>query len=174
MPFTLVYQGPLKPRQRSRRGEGAAALRADFNDQLRERFRHLLDEDGDSGASNVTIGGHHYLPLVRERHGLIADVEIMLLAPHGLRAGDADNRAKALLDGLTRPANAEQVSASDSSDAAHPTFCVLDDDALINRLTLDARPWYGRPPGDRDSLAIVPVTIRANGPTTIWAFGVLG
>ena len=124
----------------------------------------------------VEVGDCYYMPIVRGNHGLglVADVEVTLLAPHGLRSGDADNRAKALLDGLTRPANPQQVGASDSKDPTEPTFCVLDDDSLVNRLMVDARPWYGRDPGDKMSLAVVTVTVRANGPTTFWAMGVLG
>lgn len=98
MPFTLVYQGQLKPRQRARNGEGAATLRAIFHSQLRDRFAYLLDEEDSSQV--VEVGDCYYMPIVRGNHGLglVADVEVTLLAPHGLRSGDADNRAKALLD----------------------------------------------------------------------------
>lgn len=172
MPFTLVYQGQLKPRQRTRNGEGAAALRGVFHPQLQERFEYLLKPGLSSQVTEVD--GCHYMPIVHARHGIAADIEVTLLAPHGLRAGDADNRMKALLDGLTRPANPQQVGPHDSTDPTQPTFCVLDDDKLVNRLTVDARPWYGREPGDTASLAVINVTVRANGQTTIWSSAVIG
>jgi hypothetical protein len=83
----------------------------------------------------------------------------MLLPQHGTGAGDVDNRLKTLVDGLTRPANEEQLRGFVPPDSAQPTYCLMDDDRLVQRLSVDARPWFDSTASVDEALVIVTAAI---------------
>jgi hypothetical protein len=72
-----------------------------------------------------------------------AELDVLLLTPASSRnVGDVDNRLKTLIDGLTRPANAGQMQHFVPPADGGPTYCLMDDDQLVKRLTVDARRWF--------------------------------
>lgn len=88
------------------------------------------------------------------------ELDVLLLTPsESRRVGDTDNRLKTLVDGLTRPANRQQLQGFGEPDGGGPTFCLLDDDGLINRMTIDSREWYGGEAGRGDVLVVVTAQI---------------
>ncbi|WP_326568156.1 hypothetical protein VSH64_41315 [Amycolatopsis rhabdoformis] len=40
-----------------------------------------------------------------------------------------------------------------------PTYCLMDGDDLVKRLTVDARPWFGRGSGDNEASVVVTATV---------------
>jgi hypothetical protein len=83
-----------------------------------------------------------------------------MLAPRGRRpVGDTDNRLKTLIDGLTRPANLDQLQGFESPDDGGPTYCLMDDDSLVQRIGVDSRTWHVPPLGSNDALVVVTASI---------------
>lgn len=125
-------------------------------------------------APVFSVQGRRYMPVIQRDLGLAVALDMILLTPKKLaKVGDTDNRAKAVIDALTLP-GPQQGDPSDSMDASRPTFCLLEDDALVSELSVSARPWYGRPPGTHDGLVLVSVTVVTDGRVTITGMGLLG
>jgi hypothetical protein len=94
-----------------------------------------------------------------------AELDVLILTPTAIaRPADLDNRLKTLIDGLTRPGNLQQLPPGHSTPAT--TFCLLEDDGLVTRLSVDSRPRLGRPVGSTDVLVVVSVNIVNNGVPT--------
>jgi hypothetical protein len=83
----------------------------------------------------------------------------MFVPQRATTAGDVDNRLKTLVDGLTRPANPRQLKGHVPLDATQPTYCLMDDDGLVRRLSVDARPWFDSTASTNEALVIVTATI---------------
>jgi hypothetical protein len=105
-------------------------------------------------------GSALFAPLVSRKIHLICSLKILLLRPgepgQVYHAGDLDNRMKTLLDALTVP-DANQVAAARISGGdEQPCYCLLEDDSLITRLTVEGDRLLA-PDGDPTStvLAIV-------------------
>lgn len=154
MEFRLVYKGPL-PTNGS--VDEKQKLRRCFHPQLQTLWDQLpLSEIRNSGAPlgapvheeisqrtlSRPLGGFRFLPLVNQRLKLIAELEIMFLRPQEpgaiLRhAGDIDNRIKTLIDALRMPAAVSELPAGDVPQADEDPFhCLLEDDALVTRLSI--------------------------------------
>jgi hypothetical protein len=134
-------------------------LRAIFSPQVEEQLRGRLDK---FDVLESQIHGHDFVCIVNDRLHTGAELDVLILTPPALaRPGDLDNRVKTLIDGLTRPANLQQLPRSSSS--GRPTFCLFEDDALITRLSVDSRSWLGRPRGANEVLVLVGVNIINNG-----------
>ena len=161
MVFTLTYEGPLPPRRKAV-GSIKADLRRTFHPQLKERFAVSIT---DKTPPRMEIDGHQFIGIAHRRSKLAAVIEVLLLTPPALgKPGDPDNRVKTLIDGLTVPQNAQQVDRShDSTDPDDPTLCLLQDDALARRVTIDSRPWLGQPRDQCNSLVVISVTLEADG-----------
>ena len=102
--------------------------------------------------------------IVNDRLSTGAELDVLILTPtHLARPGDIDNRLKTLIDGLTRPANNQQVQGASTNDE----FCLFEDDGLITKLIVDSRSWLGRPAGSTDVLALIGVNIVNNGVPTL-------
>lgn len=153
MRITLTYQGPL-PGRRQRVTEVKHELRKAFHPQLVAQVAPLL---GPKSLPIVTseVDGHRFVSVAHRAFRTAVELEVLLLSPPGVKpAGDTDNRLKTLIDGLTRPANAEQMRGHAPPEDG-PMFCLMDDDALVTRLSVDSRRWYGAAPGDSEALVVV-------------------
>lgn len=138
-----------------------AALRAAFEPQLREQIRRFYP-DGLKNYHQAVIRGVPYEALVTKYLSNAVELEILLLTPRTLnRPGDADNRVKTLLDGLTLP------NAGSAIEHDEARLCLLQDDQLVTRYSVDARPWLGQPDSSTDSLVIISVAIVNDGPATL-------
>lgn len=150
MQFTLYYRGTLK-------ADGSVAdkhlLRQHFHVQLKRlwdqrplvafrKFANILP-DPQSLSVIRRVGGYAFAPLVCEEVHLIAELEMTLLTPdppgsiitHG---GDIDNRLKTLFDALRVPATQDELpSGAAPSEGEKPFFCLLSDDKLITKVTVD-------------------------------------
>lgn len=83
-----------------------------------------------------------------------------MLTPNSSRPiGDVDNRLKTLIDGLTRPVNSQQMQDFAPPADGGPTYCLMDNDQLVKRLTVDARPWFESSIPADEAFIVVTATI---------------
>lgn len=124
-----------------------------FHPQIKAQVEPRL---GNGRASIVTqFEGHPFLSPAHRGFRTAAELHVLMLTPRSdKRAGDADNRLKTLIDGLTRPANTQQMRDFVPADSGG-TFRLLDDDALVRRVTLDSRTSYRSAESSNDALVIV-------------------
>lgn len=73
--------------------------------------------------------------------------------------GDVDNRLKTLIDGLTRPANPQQMQGFIPQSDGGPTYCLMNNDQLVKRLTVDARRWFEPNVPPNEALVIITANI---------------
>lgn len=159
MRFSLTYEGSLPPKQRGI-SPVKTALRAAFAPQLREQISRFYP-DGVPDEHTKVISGTHYQALVTSVLSNAAELDILMLTPRSLnRPGDVDNRVKTLLDGLTLPNPGSGIVDDDAR------LCLLEDDKLVSRYSVDARPWLGRKAGSADALIIISVSIVNEGPAS--------
>lgn len=122
--------------------------------------------DGVHGYHEVR--GIRFVPLVTRWRYLRCELSVRLHRYEGdlhkggvlYHGGDLDNKAKALIDGLRMPMGARDLPAN----AAHhrPVFyCVLEDDRLVTKISLESRNRLGpRPRGRAATNLDVDVDIR--------------
>lgn len=154
--FRLTYQGKL-PAQKSGSG-GRISEKHEIRLQIHPQLKALwldhpglrswgkCDENGrthlDTLADNHEHSGRRFLPLVTEHGGLACSLDILFLRrdqPGGLviSGGDIDNRIKTLLDALQVPTQRDQVPKEwIPSEDVNPLYCLMEDDKLINSLTI--------------------------------------
>ncbi len=160
MEFRLTYEGPLLSSQ-DRHGKREIAnanhkhcIRKNFHPQLKRLWTlvsHFKDWKVDSGASlledlsaNYPLGPYRFVPLVTERFTLVCSLNILMLRGGGRGGaaahGDIDNRFKTLLDALKRPTQMDQLGDKYQKPSAgeDPFFVLLEDDKLVDRLTVEA------------------------------------
>jgi hypothetical protein len=157
MKLTLTYQGPLPAKQR-----GVSAVKADlrraFHPQIQAQASRLID-DTNRPLLIRKVDQYSFISPASKAIGIAVELDILLLSPPNLRLGDSDNRLKTVIDGLTCPANVQQLQNFMEPDAGGPTFCLMEDDSLVQRIGLDSRQWHGTQPGNVDSLVIVTATL---------------
>ncbi|MAM53272.1 MAG: hypothetical protein CMH35_00190 [Microbacterium sp.] len=170
MEFTLTYQGPLPSKQRGI-SPVKALLRQAFHPQIKAHLdQRLTPAIRPRLVSNVD--GHEFIAPATPELGTAVELDVLLLSPPRQKIGDADNRLKTLIDGLTRPANKEQMQNHVAPLDGGPTYCLLQDDRLVQRIGLDTRRWYGAPSDPSESLVVVTAKVvlsadvTVNGPTS--------
>lgn len=158
MKLTLTYQGPLPAKQR-----GVSPIKADprraFHPQISAQVERLL---GGNSRQHVTtsMGEYEFISPAHSNFHTAVELDILMLAPRGRRpVGDTDNRLKTLIDGLTRPANSNQLQGFRAPDDGGATYCLMDDDSLVQRIGVDSRTWHVPPIGSSDALVVVTATI---------------
>jgi hypothetical protein len=118
------------------------------------RQRQVLNEHA-FGPGTVKLlterGRFTFVPLVTPRLNLVCHLDILFLRPGPpgslvQQGGDIDNRLKTLFDSLQLP-DANQVTDDTPGDGETPFFCLLEDDGLITRVSVD-RIAHRRAVGD--------------------------
>lgn len=144
MEFRLVYDGPLK----SNRGkDDKHALRRVFHGQLRQlisrkAMAHVKNLIATQQTTLIQVGAFTFAPLITERLNQVASLHITLLTPEEpgraiTQGGDLDNRLKTLLDALRSPkVLSELPAAAKPTEDETPFFCLLEDDALVNSISV--------------------------------------
>jgi hypothetical protein len=189
MEFRLTYTGPLLATQRDpitgqkdNRADHKHDLRREFHRQLRRlwditpflnnaeiRYREKhLKHDISSLASRFNLYGFNFVPLVTHDIELLCGLEILLLRPDrpgGIWAGDIDNRIKTLLDALRIPVATERYSERTPAHDEKPFFCLLEEDMLITKLSVDTDQLLAFTP-DAESNSQVQLIITAR----IWPY----
>lgn len=152
-----------RPGQKPRHPENKHQIRTTFHKQLKELWRvmpNLAESGGHRPSVLITEGtsqrpltdigplahryaqyGFNFVPLVTQELDLICGLEILFLRPDrpgkALWAGDIDNRLKTLLDALRIPEPSEDYAKRTPSEEEKPFFCLLEDDKLITKVSVE-------------------------------------
>ena len=128
-------------------------------------------------ASRYEMFGYKFVPLVREDLSLSCSIDLLFLRRDQpgavITSGDIDNRLKTLFDALRLPkCSNELVSKNPSdelvfqkpSDDENPFFCLLEDDSLITKISVETDFLLDAPQPDPQDIhrvkLVVGVTIR--------------
>ena len=178
MRFTLTYRGPLATKGSRQQKH---LLRQALHPQLKELWTHRplehfaqnwLDRESgsdDAGRALRQTAGHDYAIVVATDQLLLAELDVLLLRPQNpgsiLQHADIDNRLKTLFDALRYPEKEQEVPAGWVPTAGEqPLHCLLDDDRLISRVSVDTDRLLN--PGSTDEVALtIRVRVRASTPT---------
>ena len=174
MEFRLIYEGPL-------RGQGAKSphkweIRRALHPQLQRLWQTrpladaaaaLLSHPASPGAISVIVekGGLLFAPLVTQRLNLYVELSVLLFRqqPRGTLitdGGDIDNRLKTLLDGLRVPhGSLEGRTERPVEPDPSPFFCLLEDDSLVTKVTVESEQLL-RPARPDEVVAIIAVHVK--------------
>lgn len=189
--FRLTYEGVLYGASNgNKRGAHKQAIRRYFHPQLKQLwessslFKHVLIEmapenkfipAGKTGpfgleqlADRGRMGNFRFVPMVKEGFYLWCGLEILFLRPgragRVFKSGDIDNRVKTILDALKRPRDLQDIESDSPVNCEDPFFCLLEDDSLIAKLSVDTDELLGivggGPPCENDARLIITVTLR--------------
>jgi hypothetical protein len=140
-----------------------ARLRESFHPQVRSQVGPAISRPE---RFITDYGGQHFLCAARADRCTAVELDVLLLTPPTVKVGDADNRLKTVIDGLTRPANPEQMRGFAAPADGGPTFCLLDDDALVQRVNLDSRKWHGATGPDNTLVVVTASMVMLEGAST--------
>jgi hypothetical protein len=180
MQFRLLYEGPIAPRQRINVGD-VHKIRMALHPQLRALWeykplsdikRHLREttrpeEIGILERSNDVL----FAPLVTQKNNLACELSIALLRqqPPGKllgEGGDIDNRLKTLLDALRMPHTAETQQAQiETRPDDDPIHCLLQDDALVTKVSVETDRLLRHAHDQFDLVAIIQVRVLVTSAT---------
>ncbi|HPA89855.1 MAG TPA: hypothetical protein PLN35_08810 [Quisquiliibacterium sp.] len=174
MEFRLIYEGPLLGQ--SARSPHKWEIRRALHPQLKRLWQQqplvnvaetLLAFPPRNGSASVIVekDGLRFAPLVTRRLNLYAEVSVLLFRqqPRGTLitdGGDIDNRLKTLLDGLRMPrgANEGRQTLLDTPDPV-PFFCLLEDDSLVTKVTVESEQLLRPAPPDA-VIAVISVHVK--------------
>lgn len=112
-------------------------------------------------AARYNMYGFNFVPLVTPELDLLCGLEILFLRPDRpgdvVWRGDIDNRLKTLIDALKVPEPNEEYSSRTPADDEQPMFCLLSDDKLITKLTVETDQLLA--PTSADSVSLM-ITVR--------------
>jgi hypothetical protein len=166
--FTLRYEGVLPTANGNTRVLEKQRMREDFHFQLKQLWQHDSALTNVKGLQigelisnrvvpakplteftrphyGVFVGRFCVIPIITRHNGLVCHLDIQLLrngAPGDLvrNGGDIDGRLKVIFDALRMPHNAGELAGSEPAGSANePLYCVLEDDSLITKLSVEAQ-----------------------------------
>ncbi len=124
-------------------------------------------------AASFARGDYNFVPLVTEDLFLLCEIDVLFLRqdPPGkiIDSGDIDGRLKTLFDALRIPRNNDEIKDRKGNYAApteheKPFYCLLEDDKLISRVTVETDTMLeavgGGIPSKSDARLVVTVTAR--------------
>ncbi len=92
----------------------------------------------------VLSNGYRFIPLVSRRNRLLCELTITLHRREGgfhpVIGGDLDNRIKTVFDALRMPRRNNEIHWSLSGDGKTELFCLLEDDSLISKISVETAP----------------------------------
>lgn len=168
MEITLVYRGSLPASQSDDKKSAAKqAIRRVFSEQLQElwetdahlrivtgsqHFAEAVVQDrrlrptalqGSYAFARVPMCGYRTLAIANTFNGLVCHLGITFLRREDpgavIHGGDIDNRLKTLLDALRMPLADQEIPAHMWGRDNETLYCLLEDDSLVSRLSVDTR-----------------------------------
>lgn len=190
MNITLVYRGSLPASQGDdKKSADKQRIRLEFSDQLRnlwaadpyfikvvggQEFAEATLESrrlkptklhGSYAFARVPVCGFRTLAIANTFNGLICHLNVTFLRREDpgavVHGGDIDNRLKTLLDALRMPLHQNEVPAPQWGHDEAMLYCLLEDDSLISRLSVDTRRLWTSLPGT-ESLDYAELIIEAS------------
>ena len=182
MKFRLLYEGQLAPRPKAKL-EDIHAIRMALDPQLRalwqfpplsssapKLLQYKTEADPNSIGIAETRGNWPFIPIVSKKIDLQCALDITFLrqqAPGQLigDGGDIDNRLKTLLDALSVPPPAQKKFFHEEVSEPSPgqaIFCLLQDDSLIIRLTVETDRLLRPASSKHDLMALIQVSVTAS------------
>jgi hypothetical protein len=179
MRFRLVYSGRLKASQTKSKDIGHIhSVRSAFHpqlkllwsqDPLREYKQYWLAESprADFCTHLSEVRCNKFASVIHSANYLLAHLDILFLrpAPPGDlfdNSGDIDNRIKTLLDALRVPKENEIPKTWKTSEEEKPFHCLLEDDRLISRFSVDTDRLLLKENHQQDALIIITVSLAAS------------
>jgi len=179
MEFTLLYQGPLKSQGSAKQKQ---EIRRVFHPQLKSlwsqlpriEFNHLLQKKPAEKEISILqkIGQFVYAPLINDKLKVIAELNIIFLRPEPpgsliTQGGDIDNRLKTLFDALRMPKVESEIPKGDlPRKEENPFFCLLEDDALITKLSVKTDRLLESSPSDNHVHLLI--AVKTKGTVGTW------
>jgi hypothetical protein len=175
MQFRLTYTGKLPPNGKP---ADKHAIRKLLHPQLAKLWMqpHMLVDQKYcltwpkpvDGTTNITdkIPGFLFCPLVVERLHFVAELDILCLRPKRVgpiiaSSGDIDNQLKTLFDALRIPHKKDEIPTGVAADLTEvPFHCLLEDDALISKVSVTTDQALSDMPDDH-AMLIINVIVRA-------------
>lgn len=174
-------------RTRSRKLENKHRIRQNFHRQLKQLWEITPFLKAGQGTEGVTLlatestpehlvydietlskrfflYGFNFVPLVTSGLNLMCGIDVLFLRPSkpgSVYAGDLDNRIKTLLDAMRVPEGEENYSIRIPELDEKPFFCLLEDDKLITKLSVETDRLLDIPDGkEADHEVSLVITIR--------------
>jgi hypothetical protein len=185
MEFRLAYRGILRATQRDPQpGTDARTkhwslkhrMRLDFHNQLKHiwsetRFIAINQKSDGSKAYHIEnlaqknkIPPWSFVPLVTHELELLCGIDVLLLRldhpSHSLWSGDVDNRVKTIIDALRMPHANDGYADITPEGGQNPLFCLLEDDKLLTRVSVETDKLLDRPSGQDQSYVNVLITVH--------------
>ncbi len=118
-------------------------------------------------AKRFSLFGFNFVPLVTQDLHLFCGLEILFLRPDPpgevLKSGDIDNRLKTLFDALRMPEQNENYSQRTALSDETPFYCLLEDDKLITKISVETDQLLERvapQPDMNDARLVITVRLR--------------
>ena len=191
MEFRLTYAGELLGASRNNpRAHHKHEIRKAFHPQLKRLWRITPQLSGlrdpptemlrfsnypesrsriDALAERFSRNGYSFVPLVTEDLEVsFCGIEILFMRsdPPGalIQSGDIDNRLKTIFDALRIPHSKDELGGYDTpSEDEQPFFCLLQDDKLITKVSVETDSLLelpSEPLNVNDVRLVVKVTIQ--------------
>ena len=168
MRFTLNYRGKLLANGKP---EHKHEIRKMFHKQLKIFWKQTQlnsifdlssDPSKDSDSIIKCIKDFKFVPLICQKIGLVAEIEITLLRPEKpgkivTQGGDIDNRLKTLFDALQIP-KLSQIKKVKPQSGENPFFCLLEDDNLIQSVSVKTHQLLEHPNDSSEVLFFIHIT----------------
>lgn len=167
MRFTLTYQGELRSRGNSVQRQQVRNSLSGQHARLCRHEQFRLGEGDLAGPGARMIHDRQFIPLISRASGLRVALDILLLqqtvenSPLGDH-GDIDNRLKTLFDALRVPQHEKEAGHKDGYSFKGPVYCLLEDDSLIEKVSLEVERWLDPVANPKDVLAVLRVTTRVH------------
>ncbi len=154
--FRLTYRGPLLGSSEVKtRSDRKHEIRRAFHPQLKRLWNvssalnewvvtntktNITRPMWETLAERFQVSGYRFVPIVLHDLDVACGLDILFLRPHQsgkglIQSGDLDNRLKTLFDALRMPRVGENMGNT-PQDGEDPFFCLLEDDSLIDRVSV--------------------------------------
>lgn len=155
--FRLTYDGELKSATKAKgRVEHKHAIRRVFHRQLKALWgTHPalgpVNNQRIWEREDFTVfhrDGFKWLPLVLKNQFMICELDVLILRRgrpgNFITQGDIDGKVKTLFDALQRPENGVLSNEGLApEEGEEPFYCLLEDDALINKASIETDSLHG-------------------------------
>jgi hypothetical protein len=125
----------------------------------------------------IPLKGFHFVPLITRPFELACGLDITFLRRERpgdiVTGGDLDKRLKSLFDAMRLPHNENELQDIMPAHENERLYCVLEDDSLITRLSIDTQQLL-EPPVEGEKETDVHLTLKVTVEVTYLMWGNVG